>query len=242
MYHCPQVIIMDSHYMLFVLFWVAESGDIKRSAANVRCSIFDLSSNVTNVNAKYAFYRFLSQGIDRITAKLSPPAKIGGHTRTFQYVNGFPTFDTKDGNPPHGWQREWHGTHQAWYWSDGNEAHNVWDTSTLRGISRTANLSQLTMTQSFQQLQVSQSTTFTAPQSSASTPTGSRWDGQYYVSTQNPTYVWIGGSWVLRPSTASQSTASLSSAPTESRWDGQYHVSTQNSAYVWIGGAWVPRP
>ncbi|KAB2100130.1 hypothetical protein AG0111_0g11657 [Alternaria gaisen] len=69
-----------------------------------------------------------------------------------------------------------------------------------------------------------------------SAPADSRWDGQYYVSIQNPAYVWINGAWAIRPSTASGST------PADSRWDGQYYVSTQNPAYVWINGAWAIRP
>jgi hypothetical protein len=76
----------------------------------------------------------------------------------------------------------------------------------------------------------------TTSPSSGSAPPGSRWDGHYYVSTQNPAYVWMNGAWATRPPTAS------GSAPAESRWDGQYYVSTQNPAYVWMNGAWTSRP
>ncbi|KAF2021875.1 hypothetical protein BU24DRAFT_417508 [Aaosphaeria arxii CBS 175.79] len=33
----------------------------------------------------------------------------------------------------------------------------------------------------------------------STTPTGTRWDGQYHVSTANPAYAWISGAWGLRP-------------------------------------------
>ncbi|OCK74115.1 hypothetical protein K432DRAFT_211566, partial [Lepidopterella palustris CBS 459.81] len=48
----------------------------------------------------------------------------------------------------------------------------------------------------------------TASSSSGTAPAGTRWDGQYYASTQNPAYVWINGEWAPRPSTTSTASTS----------------------------------
>lgn len=78
-------------------------------------------------------------------------------------------------------------------------------------------------------------------QPTASSPADSFWDGQYYVSRLDPTYVWNGVKWIPRPvnSAAAQPTPTSQAA---SYWDGQYYVSLQNPAYVWNGTGWIPRP
>lgn len=83
-----------------------------------------------------------------------------------------------------------------------------------------------------------------AQQSAASAPADSYWDGEYYVSNQNPAYVWSGRGWIPRPSAVQQPTAqeSTASLPGGSYWDGKYYVSRENPAYVWSGSSWIPRP
>jgi hypothetical protein len=90
--------------------------------------------------------------------------------------------------------------------------------------------------------EIQKASTFTASKAEGNAPAESQWDGQYYVSTQNPAYVWINGAWAPRPSTITATSQSSGSAPAESQWDGQYYVSTQNPAYVWINDAWAPKP
>lgn len=84
----------------------------------------------------------------------------------------------------------------------------------------------------------------TAQQFAASSPADCRWDGQYYISNQNPAYVWSESGWIPRPSASHQPVVHqfAASVSAESCWDGQYYVFTQNPAYVWSGNGWIWRP